>query len=72
MPNQNFFGRQNDISVECYFTILDFICFYKCWEMREKHLKWLSKAVTAINLFNGGVQASIIIAENIFECKCVK
>ena len=40
--------------------------------MIEKHLKWLSMAITAINLFNGGVQASIIIAENIFECKCVK
>ena len=34
-------------------------------------LKWLSNAITAINWFNGGVQASIIVAEHINECKCI-
>ena len=35
-------------------------------------LKWLSKAIIAFNWFNGGVQARMIIAEHIKECKCIQ
>ena len=37
-----------------------------------KLLKWLSKAITAIIWFSGGVQADVIIAEHINVCKCVE
>ena len=35
-------------------------------------LKWLSKAIIAINLLSGGVQAGKIVAEHIKEGKCIK
>ena len=35
-------------------------------------LKWLTKAITAINWFSDGVQAGIIVTEHINECKCIK
>ena len=35
-------------------------------------LKWLSKAIIVINLFNGGVQSGIIVAEDTNEWKCIK
>ena len=34
-------------------------------------LKWISKAINVINLFNGGAQAGIIVAEDINEWKCI-
>ena len=37
-----------------------------------KLLKWLSKAIITINWFNGGLQAGIIIAKHMNECKCVE
>ena len=35
-------------------------------------LKWPTKAITTINWFSDGVQASVIVAEHINECKCIK
>ena len=37
-----------------------------------KLLKWLSKAIIAINWFSSGVQDGIINAEHINECKSIK
>ena len=41
------------------------------WETLEI-LKWLSKAIIAINWFNGDVQAGIIVAKHINKCRCIK
>ena len=35
-------------------------------------LKWLSKAIIAVNWFSRGVQAGIIFAEHINECNCIQ
>ena len=39
---------------------------------RLELLKWLSKAIIVINLFNSGIQAGIIVAEHINEWKYIQ
>ena len=41
------------------------------WETLEL-LTWLSKAIIAINWFNGGIQANKNVAEHKNECRCIK
>ena len=55
---------------EEFFEIFFFLTLANEWETLEL-LKWLLKAIIAINWLDGDVEAAIIVAEHINEWKCI-